>query len=135
MREYGVIDIDAVPLTDLSTEDVPPDLTIREIDDALDLENVRMNVWYFEPGDGIGYHAHTTQEEIYYVVRGRFSVKIGRSGQTEIIEVGPGSFYAAPPGVGHGHRYLGDDRGMIVAIGAPAVNDPGLDPHSLDDSD
>jgi hypothetical protein len=33
--------------------------------------------------------------------------------------------------VGHGHRYVGDDRGVILAIGAPAVDDEGLDPHAI----
>lgn len=130
--EYEVLDLENVPLTDLAgDDDVPPDLEIRAIDAALGLSNLRAKAWYFEPGDEIGYHAHSTQEELYYVLEGEFSVKIGRSGETEIVEVGPGALYAAGPEVGHGHRYLGDDRGVILAFGAPAVDDPGLDPHSL----
>jgi hypothetical protein len=34
--------------------------------------------------------------------------------------------------VGHGHRYVGDDRGVVLAVGAPNVDDPGMDPHALD---
>lgn len=134
MVEYEVVDLDEVPVTDLSVvEEVIPELDIRRVDEALGLENARVKVWYFEPGDEIGYHAHAEQEEVYFVLEGRFSLKLGRSGETEIVEVGPGSFYAAGPGVGHGHRYLGDDRGVILAVGAPAVDDPGLDPHRLEE--
>ena len=36
------------------------------------------------------------------------------------------------PEIGHGHRYVGDDRGVVLSVGAPAVEDPGLDPHQLE---
>lgn len=133
MVDYEVVDPDEVEITDLSAvEEVPPNLDIRQIDRALGLENVRVKLWYFNPGEEIRYHAHSNQEEIYYVLKGEFSLKLGKSGNEEYVEVGPGTFYAAGPEVGHGHRYLGDERGVVLAIGAPAVNDPGLDPHSLD---
>lgn len=133
MVDYEVVDPDEVDIVDLSEiEEVPPDLDIRQIDRALGLDNVRLKIWYFEPGEEIRYHAHSEQEEIYYVLEGEFSLKLGRSGEEEFYEIGPGTFYAAGPEIGHGHRYLGDDRGAVLAIGAPAVDDPGLDPHQLD---
>lgn len=133
MVEYEVVDSEDVQRTDLSeVEGVPPDLDIRQIDRALGLENTRVKIWYFEPGEEIRYHAHSEQEEIYYIMEGEFSLKLGRSGEEEYYEVGPGTFYAAGPEIGHGHRYLGDDRGKVLAIGAPSVDDPGLDPHQLD---
>lgn len=132
MPEYGVVDPEKVSVTDLSeNEEVPPDLTIREIGEALGIEQARVKLWYFDPGEEIQYHAHSEQEEIYYVIRGRFSLKLGQSGEEEYVEVAPGDFYAASPGIGHGHRYLGEDQGVVLAIGAPNVDDPGLDPHSL----
>lgn len=132
--EYGVTHVEDVPITDLAEiEEVPPDHDIRAIGDALGVENVNVNVWYFEPGEEIGYHAHAEQEELYYVLDGEFSLKLGRSGNTETTEVGPGTFFAAGPLVGHGYRYLGDDVGVVLAIGAPAVESPGLDPHALDE--
>lgn len=131
--DYGVVHTDEEPRTDLSEiDEIPPDLDIQAIGDALGLENLRVNVWYFEEGDEIRYHAHDEQEECYYVLKGEFSLKLGRSGETEIVEVGPGTFFAARPGIGHGHRYLGDDEGILIAIAAPNVDDPGLDPHALD---
>lgn len=134
MSEYAVARTEDVSVTDLSTNDaVPPDLDIRDIGSSLGLEQARMKLWYFEPGEEIQYHAHEEQEEIYYVMQGEFSLKLGRSGEEEYVTVGPGDFYAARPGIGHGHRYTGDDEGIILAFGAPSVDDPGLDPHSLDE--
>lgn len=131
--DYEVVDTDDVPVTDLSElDEVPPDLDIRAVDEALGLEQMQAKVWYFEPGEEIQYHAHSEQEELYYVLEGEFSLKLGRSGEEEIVEVGPGTFYAAGPEIGHGHRYVGDERGVVLAFGAPAVEDPGLNPHDLD---
>jgi uncharacterized cupin superfamily protein len=131
--EYEVLDTEDVPVTDLSdVEGVPPDLDIRPVGQQLGLEELHATLWYFEPGEEIKFHAHGEQEEFYYVVEGEFSLKLGRSGEEEVVEVGPGAFWAAGPEIGHGHRYTGDDRGVVLAIGAPPVDDPGLDPHSLD---
>ena len=131
--EYEVLDTEDVEEVDLSEmEEVPPDLNMRPVGEHLALENSRVQIWYFEPGEEIKYHAHGEQEEFYHVLRGEFSLKLGRSGETETYEVGPGAFWVAGPETGHGHRYLGDDRGAVLAVGAPNVDDPGLDPHSLD---
>ncbi|WP_265110083.1 cupin domain-containing protein [Halosolutus halophilus] len=132
--EYEVVHTEDVPITDLSEiDEVPPDLQIRAIDEVLPTENVQLKLWYFEPGEEIQYHAHAEQEELYFVVEGEFSLKLGRSGEEEYVEAGPGTFWMARPEIGHGHRNVGDEEGVVLAIGAPAVEDPGLDPHSLDD--
>ena len=131
--EYEVLDLGDAPVTDLSEIDaIPPDLDVRPVGDLLGLERMRATVWHFEPGEEVGYHAHAEQEELYYVLEGTFSLKLGRSGETERVEVGPGALWAAGPEIGHGHRYIGDDRGVVLSVGAPAVEDPGLDPHDLD---
>ena len=128
-----MLDLGDAPVTDLSEIDaIPPDLDVRPVGDLLGLEQMRATVLYFEPGEEVGYHAHAEQEELYYVLEGVFSLKLGRSGETERVEVGPGALWAAGPEVGHGHRYVGDDRGVVLSVGAPAVEDPGLDPHDLD---
>jgi len=132
MADYEVVHLEDVPVTDLSEiEEIPPDLDIRPVGDALDSEAMRVTVWYFEPGEEIQYHAHSEQEELYYVLEGEFSLKLGRSGEEEYVEAGPGTFWVAKPEVGHGHRNVGDDRGVALAVGAPPVEDPGIDPHSL----
>ncbi|ELY89522.1 cupin [Natrialba hulunbeirensis JCM 10989] len=134
--EYDVVHTDDVPLTDLSEiDEVPPDLQIRAIDDFLPSDHLQLKLWYFEPGEEIQYHAHAEQEELYYVLEGEFSLKLGRSGEEEYVEAGPGTFWVAKPEIGHGHRNVGDEEGVVLAIGAPAVEDPGLDPHELDAAD
>ncbi len=132
---YNVVHTDDVTLTDLSeVEEIPPDLDIRAVDEALGTEQLKVKLWYFDPGEEIQYHAHSEQEELYYIVQGEFSLKLGKSGEEEFVEAGPGTFYVAGPETGHGHRYVGEDgQGIVLALGAPAVDDPGLDPHSLDD--
>jgi quercetin dioxygenase-like cupin family protein len=132
MADYEVVHLDDVPVTDLSeVEGVPPDLDIKGVGDALGAEEMRVTVWYFDPGEEIQYHAHSEQEELYYVLEGEFSLKLGRSGEEEYVEAGPGTFWIAKPEIGHGHRNVGDERGAVLAFGAPPVDDPGLDPHSL----
>ncbi|QRV16503.1 cupin domain-containing protein [Haloterrigena salifodinae] len=134
--EYEVVHTDDVPMTDLSESDeVPPDLRIRALDEVLGADDVHLKLWYFDPGEEIRYHAHAEQEELYYVLEGEFSLKLGRSGEEEYVEAGPGTFWIAKPEIGHGHRNVGDEEGVVLAIGAPAVEDPGLDPHGLDAED
>lgn len=136
MSDYEVTSTEDVPVTDMSEiEALPPDNDIRDLDAVLGAEDVFLKLWYFEPGQEIQYHAHSEQEEIFYVLEGEFSVKIGRSGEEEIVEVGPGDWWRAAAMIGHGHRYQGDGTGVVLAIGAPSVEDPGLNPHEFDDED
>ena len=131
--EYELVDLEDAPVTDLSEiEALPPDLDVRPVGDLLGLERMRATVWYFEPGEEIQYHAHSEQEELYYVIEGEFSLKLGRSGEEEYVEVSEGALWAAGPETGHGHRYVGNDQGVVLSVGAPAVEDPGLDPHELE---
>ena len=132
--DYEVVDLDDVPMTDLSeTDEVPPDLDVKPVGEQLGLSEMRATVWYFEPGEEIQYHAHSEQEELFFVLEGEFSLKLGRSGETEYVDAGPGTFWVAEPKIGHGHRYVGDEQGVVLALGAPPVDDPGIDPHSLDE--
>jgi len=131
--EYDVVDLDDVPVTDLSeVESVPPDLDIRPVGEHLGLSEMRATVWYFDPGEEIQYHAHSEQEELYFVLEGEFSLKLGRSGETEYVDAGPGTLWVAKPEIGHGHRNVGDERGVVLSFGAPPVDDSGLDPHDLE---
>lgn len=147
---YGYAHIDDIPRVDLTTDsladlqaeykdnrDSMPDgrrriyqMDIRPVDVELGLDKMRAKVWYFERGDEITYHAHPTQEELYYVLEGEFSLKLGPSGAEEYVEVGPGTFFAAGPDTGHGHRCVSEE-GVVLSIGAPNVDDEPLDPHEL----
>ncbi|QDX40941.1 cupin domain-containing protein [Salarchaeum sp. JOR-1] len=132
--KYAYVHEDDVERVDLSESDeTPPDHEMLPIDDALGLAEMRAKVWRIDPGEEIGYHAHSEQEELFYVAEGTFSLKLGRSGDTEVVEAGPGTWWAAGPMVGHGHRNVGDETGVVFAFGAPAIEDEGLNPHDIDD--
>jgi quercetin dioxygenase-like cupin family protein len=134
MVEHNVVNIDDMPVTDLSGVDsVPPDLDIKPVGELLELSDMRCTVWYFEPEEEIQYHAHAEQEEMYFVLEGEFSLKLGKSGNEKYLNATPGTFWVAKPEIGHGHRYIGDEQGVVLSFGAPSVDDPGLDPHSLTD--
>jgi quercetin dioxygenase-like cupin family protein len=134
--EYEVTNVDDVPVTDLSEiDEIPPDLDMQPVGSMLGSQNMSVNVWHFEEGDEIGYHAHSEQEELFYVLDGTFSLKLGRSGEEEVIEVEEGAIWVVEPMIGRGHRCVSDDGGKILAIGSPNVEDPGLDPHGLDDEE
>lgn len=134
--EYTVAATENVPIIDLSESDErPPDLDMRAVDETLECRNLAVKIWHFEEGEEIGYHAHSQQEELFYVLEGTFSLKLGRSGNEEYIEADEGAFWVAAPKIGHGHRCVSENGGTVLAIGAPPVEDPGLDPHSLDDAD
>lgn len=122
--EYGVTHIEDVPLTDMNEMlDGMLDVHVRSITSQLGMDEMVANLWYFEPDDEMPHHVHSEQEELFYIVEGKFVLKLGEPDNIESAEVGPGAFYAAGPGIGHGHRYVGDDKGIILAIGAPAVTD------------
>lgn len=126
VEEYYSRNLETV--SDPNTKDEFRQVALSPIDDALQTERVHVKLWYFEPGDEMIYHAHSSQEEVYYILDGELSVKLGDPTDPEIVEVGPGTFYAAGPETGHGHRCIGDVPGVVLAIGAPPGFDPGRDP-------
>lgn len=127
MELFDPADFDADPSDELL------ELDVKAVGRALDTEEVALKVWYFEPGDEMRYHAHREQEEVYYVMEGKFSVILGPPDDFETHELGPGSFYAAGRDVGHGHRNVGEEVGVVLAIGAPDVTDLGVDPATIQD--
>ncbi|MEF8837967.1 MAG: cupin domain-containing protein [Haloarculaceae archaeon] len=131
--DYEVLEsVEDVPVTDLAEYDtVDADNDIRQLDAALALDTLRLKLWYFEPGEAVDYHAHLRQEEVYVALEGDFELELGDPDDTTVREVEAGAWWAAKPEVGHGHRYLGDDRGVALAIGAPPVDDEAVDPTDL----
>jgi len=134
--EYAIAGLEEVPRLDLREEiDRPLDPEVRLVRETLDTEHQYVNVWYFEPGQEMPHHAHEQQEEVIYVLEGTFEVSLGDPTDPEWREIGPGDWYAAGPDVFHGHRYTGDEEGVVLALGAPAVSDAAdpADWYSLED--
>lgn len=131
---YEVANIEEIDRQSVASE-APDSLDLRmeylDATEALDLDEMRVRIWYFEPGEQIPYHAQSVQEEFYYVLQGTFSLMLGEAGDEEQVEVGPGTTYAASPLVGHGHRCIGNEEGIVLAVGAPAADDEGLNPYDI----
>ncbi len=64
------------------------------------------------PGSGIGYHIHTGDTEIYYILSGRGEY----SDNGAICQVGPGDVTVTPSGQGHAIKCLGEEPLEIIAL-------------------
>ncbi|WP_458188916.1 cupin domain-containing protein [Haladaptatus sp. NG-WS-4] len=89
----------------------------RELSDPLGAENLAVNYYELAPGESFafGYHAHKTQEEIFYIQSGSvtFETEEGNItvGAGEVVRFAPGEFQQ---GVNEG-----DERVVALALGAP----------------
>jgi mannose-6-phosphate isomerase-like protein (cupin superfamily) len=61
-------------------------------------------------------HVHPDKFDSFYILEGELEFTIG----DETVRVGPGSFVAAPPGVGHGFRNPGPGRARFLNVHAPS---------------
>lgn len=68
------------------------------------------------PGAGAPPHRHAAEDETFYVVAGRFSVRCGEVVQT----LGPGDFVYFPRGVVHDFKNIGTTDGVMIGAGTPA---------------
>jgi quercetin dioxygenase-like cupin family protein len=69
---------------------------VAELSEALGAEQVRMNVWRYEPGARGKRHRHVVQDETFVVVRGVLTMYLGDA--MERVEMEPGDVVH----VGHG---------------------------------
>lgn len=105
-----------VTLADQNSRMGPAAVT-NPLTDALGLANVALNYYELEPGDSFayGFHAHTDQEEVFYVQQGTVTfrtvdgdVKVDAG---ELVRFGPGEFQRG--------LNRGDERVVAIAVGAP----------------
>ena len=68
------------------------------------------------PGASTTPHHHPVTEEIYYILEGRGSMRIG----DETREVGPGDAIAIPPGASHQITNTGSETLFFLCCCAPA---------------
>ncbi len=69
-------------------------------------------------GTGPGLHIHAAQEDTFYVLDGILSVQIG----DDIVELGPGDFGTAPPGIPHSFTNAHADRPCrVINLMTPGI--------------
>lgn len=63
-------------------------------------------------------HVHTREDEVFYVLSGRFAFVIG----DRAVEAGPGDCVLAPRHLPHTWRCLGPEPGRLLSLITPAAN-------------
>jgi quercetin dioxygenase-like cupin family protein len=69
------------------------------------------------PGEGPPLHRHPREDEVLYVLQGRFRVKL----EATMHEAPAGSFVFIPRGVPHTWQNAGDDPARLLVLFAPAA--------------
>lgn len=75
------------------------------------------------PGDGPPLHTHDLQDEVLYVLDGRFRFQLG----TEIHAAATRSFVFVPRGLPHCFQNVGTEPGRLLVMFAPAGMEPFFD--------
>jgi len=65
--------------------------------------------------EGVDPHTHADHVDSFYVLAGEVEFLLGE----ELVRAGPGSFVAAPAGLTHGFRVVGDAELRMLNIHAP----------------
>lgn len=67
---------------------------------------------------GPALHVHTTQEDTFYVLDGVLTVQLGN----ELVQLGPGDFGTAPPGVPHSFTNERTDQACrVINLMTPGI--------------
>src|SRR5580765_887229 len=68
------------------------------------------------PGEGPPLHVHVDEDEVLYVLEGRFRVQVA----TALEDAPPGTLVFIPRGVAHAWQNVGDAPARFLAITTPA---------------
>ena len=102
-----------------SAFDGPPDLEFRAATKPLELEESALSYQSVPPGYRFPYgHSHSTQEEVYVVVRGSGRMKL----DDEVVEVKEWDALRVPPGTWRGYE-SGPEGLELLVMGAPNLGD------------
>lgn len=85
---------------------------------------MRPKVWSLSPGDAMGYHRQTEQEELYYVLEGPGRMKV----EGELFDVPEDTAIRVPPETARQVLNDGDggsDDHVWLVVGAPPAPDDG----------
>jgi quercetin dioxygenase-like cupin family protein len=92
----------------------PEQFNIRFARVALNCEHCGVSYLRFQPGVKAHGHRHKRQEEIYILVHGSATMKVG----DDVIELAPWTAVRVPPHVMRGIK-SGPDGAEVIAVGAP----------------
>ena len=67
--------------------------------------------------EGVDAHSHSDHVDSFYVLEGEAEFVMG----DEVVRLGPGAYVAAPIGVVHGFRNVGDGELRMLNVHAPNV--------------
>jgi uncharacterized cupin superfamily protein len=109
--------MDHVAIDDVDNWMGPADVK-RPLGRALGTEQLGLRYYELEPGEStaFGYHAHETQEEVFYVLEGTLAFET----ETGEVELGAGEAIRFAPGEFQRSHNLGGGRSRVLGIGAPA---------------
>lgn len=121
-------DIETLLMADIDEVEEEYDaIGVKNLDEQeLGTENMKAKIWEIPPGERMGIHGHSEQEEFYFILDGTFEVSLGPPGQTESYEVQPGGAFSASPEVALGYENISQEVGRVLVVAAPRVEERGI---------
>jgi len=106
-----------VAIDDLDNWMGPADVK-RPLGTALGTDAMGLRVYELDPGEStaFGYHAHESQEEVFFVLEGTLAFETDEGA----VDVGAGEAIRFAPGEFQQSRNRTDGRTRVLAVGAPA---------------
>ena len=96
------------------------DPVFRSIGDELGSKEMRPSVWEYPKGASNQRHRQEKQEELYYVLSGRFELEVG----DETLELAAGDVAVVDPD--EWRKLIAREDSKLLAVGAPAGDDGDL---------
>lgn len=87
--------------------------------EPLDLDRMRMRMWYIEPDGTSNLHRHEVQEEVYHFLDGPAQIQFERGDDTERVDVAEGSTVKVEPSVPRQIINTSGSTLRILAVAAP----------------
>lgn len=111
-----------ITTTEVNDEPVGADRVFKPLSESLGATGVALNYFERAPGEPIGYcyHRHHEQEEVFYVLSGTATFET----ETGIVAVDAGELIRFAPGEWQQGSNRGDERLVVLAIGAPLEQGP-----------
>jgi putative monooxygenase len=85
--------------------------------ETADTRHLTFSVGYFSPEEGLQTHVHPESEEVYYVIKGKGTVYLGKEKSPLLVD--PDTAIYIPPKMIHGVKNTGEERLVIAFFVAP----------------